>query len=86
MENVLNILLVEDEETDADLLIRFLKKEINLSYLRVWDRDIFIKALEENEYDLIIADQVLPQFSGIEAFRISKDKNIPFILITGSVS
>ncbi|MBI2279172.1 MAG: SpoIIE family protein phosphatase [Bacteroidetes bacterium] len=86
MENLLNILLVEDEETDADLLIRFLKKEINLSYLRVWDRDIFIKALEENEYDLIIADQVLPQFSGIEAFRISKTKNIPFILITGSVS
>mgnify|MGYP001617949037 CR=1 FL=1 len=86
MENVLNILLVEDEETDADLLIRFLKKEIDLSYLRVWDRDIFIKALEENEYDLIIADQVLPQFSGIEAFRISKTKNIPFILITGSVS
>jgi serine phosphatase RsbU (regulator of sigma subunit) len=86
MENVLNILLVEDTETDADLLIRFLKKEIDLSYLRVEDRAAFIKALEENEYDLIIADQVLPQFSGIEAFRISKGKNIPFILITGSVS
>jgi len=86
MKDVLNILLVEDTETDADLLIRFLKKEIDLSYLRVEDRDAFIKALEENEYDLIIADQVLPQFSGIEAFRISKEKNIPFILATGSVS
>lgn len=63
MKDVLNILLVEDTETDADLLIRFLKKEIDLSYLRVEDRDTFIKALEENEYDLIIADQLLPQFS-----------------------
>ena len=86
VKDVLKILLVEDARTDADLLIRFLKKEIDLSYLRVWDRDTFIKALEENEYDLIIADQVLPQFSGIEAFRISKEKNIPFILITGEVS
>lgn len=86
MEDVLKILLVEDTESDTDLLIRFLKKEIDLSYLRVDDRDAFIKALEENECDLIIADQVLPQFSGIEAFRLSKGKNIPFILITGSVS
>jgi phosphoserine phosphatase RsbU/P len=89
MDGTLKILLVEDSETDADLLVRFLKKEnIDFSCLRVWNRETFISALKENDHDLIIADHTLPQFSGIEAFRIAKtaNRNIPFILITGSVS
>jgi len=89
MDNKLKILLVEDSESDADLLIRFLKKEkIDFSFIRVWNKDAFIKALKENNYDLIIADHTLPQFSGMEAFRIAKNenKNIPFILVTGTVT
>lgn len=90
MTSMLNILLVEDSEADAKLLIRFLKKEnVDCSYKRVWDKGSFITALEENNYDLIIADQKLPQFSGMEAFQIAKKKYnnaIPFILITGVVS
>lgn len=87
--NILKILLVEDSQTDADLLIRFLKKEtFDFTCLRVWDKNAFTQALEQTDYDLIISDQSLPQFSGMEAFRIVKNgnKNIPFILITGSVS
>ena len=89
MNSSLKILLVEDSETDADLLIRFLKKEkIDFSYSRVWERNAFVNALKENNHDLIIADHTLPQFSGMEAFRImkSENKSIPFILVTGTVS
>ncbi len=89
MTTELKILLVEDSETDADLLIRFLKREkIDFSYSRVWDRNAFINILRENHHDLIIADHTLPQFSGMEAFRIAKNenRNIPFILVTGTVS
>jgi len=89
MNSQLNILLVEDSETDADLLIRFLKKEnIDFRYSRVWDKGTFISALKEDNHDLIISDQSLPMFSGMEAFRISKNENksIPFILVTGTVS
>lgn len=89
MDKELNILLVEDSETDAVLLIRFLKKEkIGFTHSRVWDKNAFIKALKENHYDLIIADHSLPQFSGMEAFRLAKieNKNIPFILVTGTVT
>lgn len=89
MDGELNILLVEDSDTDADLLIRFLKREkINFSHSRVWNRDAFINALNENNHDIIIADHTLPQFSGMEAFHIAKikNKNIPFILVTGTVS
>jgi CheY-like chemotaxis protein len=89
MDTELKILLVEDSETDADLLFRFLKKEkIEFSHSRVWNKDGFIKALNDEEHDIIISDQSLPQFSGMEAFRISKNENkdIPFILVTGTVS
>jgi serine phosphatase RsbU (regulator of sigma subunit) len=89
MEDNLKILLVEDSDTDADLLIRYLKKElIAFSYVRVWIKDNFVKALDEFQPDLIISDHSLPQFHGMEAFQIlkSKKKNIPFILITGTVS
>ena len=89
MDTKLNILLLEDSEIDADLLVRFLKKEkIDFNYSRIWQKNDFINALERSNPDLIIADQSMPQFSGIEAFRIMKNekKNIPFIIITGTIS
>ncbi len=89
MNSKLKILLVEDSESDSDLLIRFLKKkEINFSYSRVWSRIDFVNAIKENHLDLIIADHSLPQFSGMEAFRIAKmqNLNVPFILVTGTVT
>jgi serine phosphatase RsbU (regulator of sigma subunit) len=89
MDPKLKILLVEDSESDADLLIRFLKKQnIDFSYLRVWNKDMFINEIKINNYDLIIADHTLPQFSGMEAYRLSKstNRNTPFILVTGTVS
>ena len=89
MEDSLKILLVEDSDTDADLLIRYLKKElIKFIHFRVWLKDDFEKALDEFNPDLIISDHSLPQFHGMEAFQIlkNKKKNIPFILITGTVS
>lgn len=89
MDTKLEILLLEDSQSDADLMIRFLKKEnLDFNHSRVWRKNDFIKALKDNIPDLIIADQSMPQFTGIEAFRIAKNekKNIPFILVTGSVS
>lgn len=89
MDYKLNILLVEDSETDADLLIRFLKKQgIDFSYTRVWNKDDFEKAIKETKIDIIIADNTLPQFSGMEAFRILKNENsnTPFIMVSGTVT
>ena len=89
MLEVLNILFIEDSDSDADLLFRFLKKEgIAFISTRVWTKPTFIAALLENDFDLIIADHSLPQFSGMEAFRLAKELNhsIPFILVTGTVT
>jgi len=89
MDEILKILLLEDSDSDADLLIRFLRKhEINLSFTRVSTKADFINALNNSNYDIIIADHSLPQFTGMEAFRIIKNENrkIPFILVTGTLS
>jgi serine phosphatase RsbU (regulator of sigma subunit) len=89
MDDKLKILLIEDSESDADLLIRFLKKQkIDFSYTRVWNKEDFETAIKETNLDIIIADNTLPQFSGMEAFRILKKENrkIPFIMVTGTVT
>ncbi|MCX6294843.1 MAG: SpoIIE family protein phosphatase [Bacteroidetes bacterium] len=86
----LNILLLEDSEIDADILIMFLNRQkIKFVHTRVWTREQFIGALELSSYDIIIADHSLPQFTGMDAFRIMKSKEktqgTPFILLTGTV-
>lgn len=89
MNTTLKILFVEDTDFDADLIIRHIKKSgLNFIHQRVWERDKFIEAVSTFNPDIVIADHSLPQFSGIEAFRLLKkiNKNIPFILATGSVS
>ena len=89
MVQVLNILFIEDSDSDADLLVRFLKKEgIAFISTRVWTKQAYLTALDENVFDLIIADHSLPQFSGMEAFHLAKElhHSIPFILVTGTVT
>src|ERR1700757_3940800 len=89
MDSKLKILIVEDLDTDAEILIRFLKREkISFVHQRVWQRGDYVEALDVFSPDLIISDHSLPGFSGMEAFHILKEmnKNIPFILTTGTVS
>ena len=85
----LKLLLVEDSDADAELLIKFLKKQnVKFSFKRVWIKSDFEREIISFEPDLIIADYHLPQFNGMEAFRITKllNRHIPFIIITGAIS
>ena len=89
MEDKLRILLVEDSATDADLLVTHLKREqVNFEHKRVWTKEDFVKTLYSFMPDVVIADHNLPGFNGMEIFELlKKDKiNVPFILVTGSVS
>jgi len=85
----LKILLLEDSESDAGLVIRALKKaNINFTAMQVDSRSEFEEALGTYVPDLILSDHSLPDFNSLEAFKIFKSKNlsIPFILVTGTVS
>src|ERR1041385_8787150 len=82
------ILLVEDEDTDAELVLGELRRSgFEFTPRRVLARPAFERALREFQPGLIIADHSLPQFSGTEALRLAKAiaPDTPFILLTGSL-
>ena len=83
------MLILEDMPSDADLIIRTMQRSgMDFDYLVISDCSGFIKAVSEQKFDAILADNSLPQFSAIEAVRIRNEKkiNTPFILVTGSIS
>ena len=89
MKRRLNILLLEDDFLEAELIKHLLTKEITyFDWRHVANKNDFIKALDAAVPDIILSDNSLPQFNALEALRIAriKVKNIPFILVTGTVS
>jgi len=84
----IRLLLVEDNDTDALLVVRQLKKEgFDVEHLQVKTRDEMEKALSEESWDLVISDYSLPGFWGKDALDLfnSKQLDIPFILVSGTV-
>jgi sigma-B regulation protein RsbU (phosphoserine phosphatase) len=89
METELKILLLEDNHSDAELLVRTLDKAgVRHTVRLVESRGHFVSELDSFTPDLIISDYSLPAFSSLEALGIAREKygDIPFILVTGSVS
>jgi PAS domain S-box-containing protein len=88
MRKELRALIVEDSEDDTLLLTRELKRGGNdLSYERVETSEAMLKSLQENEWDIVISDYVMPHFSGLDALRILKetDLDLPFIIVSGAI-
>ena len=89
MGKPLNVLIVEDSENDALLLLRELKRSgYEPAYERVCTADGLNTALEKLPWDIIISDFVMPQFGGLEALKLIKRKglDIPFIITSGKIS
>ena len=88
MEKSLRVLLVEDSEHDARLLLYELQREgYEPLYERVETGEAMANALDRQEWDLIIADYVMPHFSGLDALKLVQDKglDIPFIVVSGKI-
>jgi len=84
----IRLLLVEDDETDALLVIRQLKKDgFEVDHVRVKTRPDMEAELDKGGWDVVISDYSMPGFSGLEALKIFKSRNldIPFILVSGTV-
>lgn len=89
MKKELKILMLEDQEEDAHLVERTLRKEgIVFDWQRVDTHPEFVHALAEFKPDVILSDHAMPQFNSIEALKMIKHQgvNVPFILVTGTVS
>lgn len=81
--------MLEDVESDVGLVHHTLRKNgLEFDIKQVDTKDEFSDALRNYQPDVILSDHSLPQFNSIEALRIYKESalNVPFILVTGSVS
>jgi PAS domain S-box-containing protein len=89
MKQPLQILILEDSMTDAELIQRvLLKANMNCSFHLATDKNSFLTALKKFAADIIISDNSLPQFDATEALKITRQQfsHLPFILVTGTVS
>ncbi len=83
---LLSVLFVEDEETEAELAARELRRAgVNCVFTRVDTERAFRLGLTSAP-DVIISDFSLPQFDGMSALRIARVEapEIPFIIMSGS--
>ena len=85
----LSLLLVEDNQDDAALLERHLRRNgFDLQTIRVETSEEMQAALLNGAPDLIIADYNLPTFSGPAALSLSRSSgfDLPFIMMSGAIS
>jgi signal transduction histidine kinase len=84
----LRVLLVEDSSADAFLLEHALKRGgFDSACERVDTAEAMSAALDRRQWDLILADHSMPQFSAPAALELTKQKNldVPFIIVSGHI-
>jgi len=83
---IINILHLEDNHIDADLVkeILSLEDDFNFSIKNVDNEEDFVTIIENEIFDLILADYSLPSFDGLSALKHVRNKGltIPFILVS----
>jgi hypothetical protein len=89
MVDVLNVLIVEDIEDDALLVVRELHRgDFSVEWERVQTSETIHQALNKRTWDVIISDYHLPEITAPEVFEILQQRqlNLPFIVISGKIN
>jgi two-component system, cell cycle sensor histidine kinase and response regulator CckA len=84
----LRVLIVEDSEDDTFLVLRALRRGgYNVDYLQVDTPLAMHTALEQETWDIVIADYTLPAFSAPDALKLlqSQRQDLPFIIVSGTI-
>jgi PAS domain S-box-containing protein len=88
MSTSLRVLVVEDSEDDALLVIRELERGgYDTEFERVETAEAMTTALAKQAWDVILADYNMPHFSALEALTLLQNSglDLPFIIVSGSV-
>jgi PAS domain S-box-containing protein len=87
MTSNLRILHLEDDPHDSEIVESLLiEGGIACEVTRVSTRDQFRAAIEQESFDIILADYALPSFDGISALTLAlrQRPSVPFILLSGT--
>src|SRR6266850_18535 len=85
----LSVLIVEDSEDDARLLVRELTRGgYELTQEQVYTATAMQAALDRQVWDLVIGDFSMPNFSGLEALSLVRERglDVPYICLSGTIS
>jgi CheY-like chemotaxis protein len=89
MTKPLRILLIEDSERDAALMLLYLRRAgYEPTIQRVEDAGAMQTQLDSAQWDVIISDFNLPAFNAYQALEMVREsgRRIPFILVSGEMS
>jgi DNA-binding response OmpR family regulator len=75
------ILVVDDDETVADLVARYLERA-SFEVERVADGVSAIEAVEARPPDLVVLDLMLPRLGGLEVCRRLRPRRLPIVMLT----
>ena len=84
----LRLLIIEDSEDDAKLIIRDIQKAgYDIEYQLIQTSDALKEVIDKFQFDLVISDYNMPEFNGIAALRLIRQNkiDIPFILVSGVI-
>ena len=88
MARPLRVLLIEDDEDDAALILRELQRgDYEPVSRRVENPGAMQYALQQEKWDIVLADWTLQQFSGLFALEMLKSQglDIPFIIVSRTI-
>ncbi|HEY4485715.1 MAG TPA: EAL domain-containing protein [Nitrospiria bacterium] len=88
MSTPIRVLIVEDSEDDAALLVGELHRGgYEPACERVETAEAMKAALDRQPWDIVIVDYILPHFGGLAALKILQEKGLdmPFIVVSGSI-
>lgn len=88
MSGKLRVLMVEDSEDDALLVVQELRRAgFDLESERVETGDGLRTMLRSKAWDLVIADYNLPHFSGLAALKMVRELrgDLPVIIVSGAI-
>ena len=84
----LRVLMVEDCESDAELLLRQLRRDgFAPEWRRVAEAGEMAEAMAGPAWDVVLCDHVLPRFGMREALELARrsDADVPFVIVSGRI-
>src|SRR5215475_2286365 len=88
MKTPLQLLIVEDSEFDAQIMVSLLRKGgYDVVFERVENAEAMRAALGTGSWQLILADYNLPAFNAPAALQVLKESglDLPFIIVSGGI-
>ncbi len=84
----LRLLMIEDNPDDEALILRAIRKGgFNVEHVRVDNGEDLLAVLKSKDWDIVLSDYQMPEFNGLAALKIVKQRNkdLPFIVVSGTI-